>query len=439
MSKKYLINTYGCQMNVHESEKLAGILQINGYEVTENNSNADIIIFNTCCIRESAEDKVLGNIGALKSLKKEKPSLIIAVCGCMSQKQGAAEYLLKRYPFIDIIFGTHNIHLLFDLVEKKSKIRKSIIEIWDKEDKIIENSPIYRTSGVNAWVNIMYGCNNFCTYCIVPYVRGRERSRDLNYILDDVKNLLAMGYSEITLLGQNVNSYGNDLNSNVNFANLLEKIAEIDGKYKVRFMTSHPKDISEDVVKVISQSDKLADYIHLPVQSGSDKILKLMNRKYTSKDYLNKIDMIRKYIPNVGISSDIMVGFPDENEEDFLASVELVEKVKYNSLYTFMYSRRSGTPADKMERQIDISIKRERITKLIKEQFEIGKLQAKACIGKEYEVLCENYKNGIIFSKSSCDKAISFASEHDLKGKFVKVKVLSSKNNKLIGKLLEEN
>ncbi|MBO5215110.1 MAG: tRNA (N6-isopentenyl adenosine(37)-C2)-methylthiotransferase MiaB [Clostridia bacterium] len=436
MRGKYFINTYGCQMNVHESEKLAGILREHGYTEANTLEECDIVVFNTCCVRETAEYRVLGNLGIVKKLKESKPDLKVAVCGCMAQKPGAEQALKKRCPFINIIFGTHNLHKFGDYLDLLDS-KKYIGEVWDSEGEVVENVPVYRTSGVNAWVNIMYGCNNFCSYCIVPYVRGRERSRNESVILDDVKRLIGEGYKEITLLGQNVNSYGNDLaDKEVNFANLLDKIANLDGKFKVRFMTSHPKDLSEDVVKVISSSEKLADYIHLPIQAGSDRILALMNRRYTKKDYLNKIDMIRKYIPGVGLSSDIMVGFPTETEEDFLETVDVVKRVGYNNLFTFIYSRRSGTPADKME-QVDIKIKKDRISRLIDLQFEIGNEEATKCVGKTYEVLCDEWKNGKAKGKSSCEKAISFASADDIVGKFVPVKITATKNNQLKGELVK--
>lgn len=435
MQGKYFINTYGCQMNVHESEKLAGILRSRGYTEAESLNDADIVVFNTCCIRETAEQRVLGNLGIVKKLLETKPGLKVAVCGCMAQKPGAEKALKKRCPFINIIFGTHNLHKFGEYLDELQQ-KKYISEIWEKDEGIVEDVPVYRTSGVNAWVNIMYGCNNFCSYCIVPYVRGRERSRNADRICDDVKRLLDEGYKEITLLGQNVNSYGNDLDGEINFARLLEKLSVFDGKYKIRFMTSHPKDLSEDVVKVIASSDKLADYIHLPVQAGSDRILSLMNRKYTQKDYLDKIDMIRKYIPHVGLSSDIMVGFPTETEEDFLETEKVVKTVGYNNLFTFIYSRRSGTPADKME-QVDLSVKKDRIKRLIDLQFDIGNREALNCVGKTYEVLCDEWKDGKAKGKSSCEKAISFRSVSDVSGQFVRVKITGTKNNQLKGELVD--
>ena len=431
---KYYIYTYGCQMNVHESEKLAGILEEKGYLPTEKENDADIIVFNTCCVRETAETKILGNLGIVKKLKETKPDLKVCVCGCMAQKKGEADRLKKRCPFINLIFGTHNLYK-FDQYLDEIMSGQNVIEVWDTDKTLPEKTPIKRSDSVNAWVNIMYGCNNFCSYCIVPYVRGREISRTEQDVLQDVKTLISEGYKEITLLGQNVNSYGNDFSDKSNhFAALLEKCASFEGDYKIRFMTSHPKDLSEEVVKTIASCDKLADFIHLPVQAGSDRILSLMNRRYTSGQYLEKIDMIRSYIPDAGLSSDIMVGFPTETEEDFSDTMNIVKKVGYNNLYTFIYSRRSGTPADKME-QVELATKKRRIKELIALQFEIGCDLAKKCVGKTYRVLCDGYDGKTASGKSSCEKAIYFPSDINPIGKFVNVTVTHTKNNQLYGEI----
>lgn len=431
---KYYIHTYGCQMNVHESEKLAGILEEKGYLPAEKENDADIIVFNTCCVRETAETKILGNLGIVKKLKETKPDLKVCVCGCMAQKKGEADRLKKRCPFINLIFGTHNLYK-FDQYLDEIMSGQNVIEVWDTDKTLPEKTPIKRSDSVNAWVNIMYGCNNFCSYCIVPYVRGREISRPEQDVLQDVKKLISEGYKEITLLGQNVNSYGNDFSDKSNhFAALLEKCASFEGDYKIRFMTSHPKDLSEEVVKTIASCDKLADFIHLPVQAGSDRILSLMNRRYTSGQYLEKIDMIRSYIPDAGLSSDIMVGFPTETEEDFSDTMNIVKKVCYNNLYTFIYSRRSGTPADKME-QVELATKKRRIKELIALQFEIGCDLAKKCVGKTYRVLCDGYDGKTASGKSSCEKAIYFPSDINPIGKFVNVTVTHTKNNQLYGEI----
>ena len=354
----------------------------------------------------------------------------------MAQKKGEAERLNKRCPFINLIFGTHNLYK-FDEYLDVVLSGKNLVQVWDTDKTLPEKTPIKRSDSVNAWVNIMYGCNNFCSYCIVPYVRGREISRPEKDVLADVKQLIGEGYKEITLLGQNVNSYGNDFSDkNNHFAALLEKCASFDGDYKIRFMTSHPKDLSEDVVKTIASSDKLAKFIHLPVQAGSDRILDLMNRRYTSSRYLEQIDMIRSYIPDVGLSSDIMVGFPTETEQDFSDTMEIVKKVRYNNLYTFIYSRRSGTPADKME-QVDIAVKKRRIKELIALQFEIGCALANECVGKTYRVLCDSFDGKTASGKSSCEKAIYFPSDENIFGSFVNVKITKAKNNQLFGEIVK--
>ena len=329
MKKKYQIITYGCQMNVHESEKIAGILEEMGYERTEED-NADVVVFNTCCIRENAENHAFGNIGALKKRKKAQPDLLICVGGCMMQEKGMPEELQRKFPFVDIVFGTHNIGELRKLIEIKSGGRKKmLISIHDKEGDVTEGDKPCRTSYPNAWVNINYGCNNFCTYCIVPYVRGRERSRKPEAILEEVRSLVSEGYREITLLGQNVNSYGKDLEGGITFPALLDQVASIEGKFRVRFMTSHPKDFSEELVRVIAKHDKICNLVHLPVQSGSNAVLQAMNRHYTREVYLEKVAMLRRYLPDAELTSDLIVGFPGESESDFQDTLSLVKEVDF--------------------------------------------------------------------------------------------------------------
>ncbi len=436
-TKKYFITTYGCQMNLHESEKIAGILTELGYVNADKEENADIIVFNTCCIRENAEDRADGNIGALKKLKKQNKNLIIAVGGCMTQQKGYAEILHNRFPFIDIIFGTHNLENFKELLTKKLSQRKSVLEVWEKEGQIIEGTPKTRTSYPNAWVNITYGCNNFCTYCIVPYVRGRERSRNIEDILFECKQLIKDGYKEITLLGQNVNSYGNDL-KNVDFSMLIDEISKIPGKFRLRFMTNHPKDLSEKMVKSIALSDKTCRSIHLPVQAGSNKILKLMNRKYTREDYLEKIELLRKYIPDIAITTDIMVGFPTETEQDFLDTVDLVNKVGFAGAFTFVYSRRKGTPADKMDGQIEESVSKDRIIRLIDIQNSTNRHHSESYAGKTIEILCEGYdeKKSMFLGRDVYGRMAYFKSEKDLIGEFVNVKITATGGISLMGEII---
>ncbi len=369
---KYFIVTYGCQMNVHESEKIAGILEKLGYSPADKREDADIIVFNTCAIREGAEDRVLGNVGNLKKLKKKNKNLIIAVCGCMTQKERTATNLLNTFPFIDIVIGTFNLPKLGYYIEAVKKGRElesersgKQLELFD-EGEIDETLPYKRTSGDNAWVNIMQGCNNFCTYCIVPYVKGREKSRKEENILKEIKDIIAEGkYKKITLLGQNVNSYGKDLVPPVSFSKLLRDICLLDGDFTVSFMTSHPKDLTDDVIDAIAEEDKIEKFIHLPAQSGNNRILKLMNRSYTREKYLDIIKKIRQKIPNCRITSDFIVGFPTETEEEFNDTCSLVSEVKYDSIFAFKYSPREGTVASKMEGQVPEEIKSERVNKLL--------------------------------------------------------------------------
>ncbi len=368
---KYFIVTYGCQMNVHESEKIAGILEKMGYALADTREEADVIVFNTCAIREGAEDRVFGNVGNLKKLKKKKKDLIIIVCGCMTQKSQTAQKLLNTFPFVDIVIGTFNLSKIGYYIEAVKKGRQ--LEIFD-EGEIDESLPYKRTSGENAWVNIMQGCNNFCTYCIVPYVRGREKSRKHENILQEIKEIVKEGkYKKITLLGQNVNSYGKDNKDEISFSELLREICKIDGDFTLSFMTSHPKDLTDDVIDAVAEEDKIEKYIHLPAQSGNDRILKLMNRSYTREKYLSIIKKIREKIPNCRITSDFIVGFPTESEDEFNDTMSLVAEVKYDSIFAFMYSPREGTVASKMDGQIDESVKKTRVNKLLKLEKQLQK------------------------------------------------------------------
>lgn len=369
---KYHIVTFGCQMNVHESEKIAGMLEDLGYTSTDKLEESDIIVFNTCAIREGAQDRAFGNIGNLKKLKKQNKDLIIAVGGCMTQQKNIAEKLFNTFPFIDIVYGTKDLHLLSDYIKTRLDNKKRLLNNFN-QDLVIENMPIYRTSGDNAWVNIIYGCNNFCSYCIVPYVRGRERSRKKENILQEVRDLVKKGYKTITLLGQNVNSYGNDDKSQGNFSNLLQEICNIPGDFKLTFMTSHPKDLTDETINTIARNDKILKEIHLPCQSGSNKILKAMNRKYTRESYIAIIDKIKQQIPKVRLTSDFIVGFPGETEQDFQDTLSLVEYVKYDAIFAFMYSVRPGTAAEKFENQIPENIKNERVNKLLALEKQIQK------------------------------------------------------------------
>ena len=439
-NKKYCVVTYGCQMNLHESEKISGILSGMGMSAVNEPENADVVGFNTCCIRDTAERRALGNIGKMKELKKKNKNLLIVVTGCMTQQNGFAENMKERYQYVDVILGTHNISDLENQIRIRLEKKKRVAAVLDTDGYIDdETTPVTRTSFPNAWVNINYGCNNFCTYCIVPYVRGRERSRDMKSIISECEKLINDGYKEITLLGQNVNSYGNDVpDENVNFANLLREVAKIDGKFRIRFMTSHPKDLTEDVVKAIRDNDKICNNIHLPIQAGSNSVLKNMNRRYTREHYLGLIDMIRRYLPDCGITTDIMVGFPYETEEDFLDTMDIVEKVRFSTAFTFIYSVRKGTKAAEMP-QIPYEIKQNRIKRLIARQNEITEEISKDYVGNVYEILVEGMqekKNGYVVGRTESGRLVSAKGDESMIGEFKNVKITAVKNAQLLGEIL---
>ena len=438
MQEKYHIVTYGCQMNVHESEKIAGILRGLGYVDTVEIEQADIIVFNTCCIRENAENHAFGNIGALKKLKKQKPNLLIAVGGCMTQEKGKTDVLKKKFPFIDIMFGTLNLEELGDLILRKKQGVKKVISIREKEGEIVEFTDAYRTSYPNAWVNIMYGCNNFCSYCIVPYVRGRERSRKPENIIDEVRKLVAEGYKEITLLGQNVNSYGSDGTTGMTFAQLLDAVASIEGDFRLRFMTSHPKDFNEDVVKVMVKHRKICRLVHLPVQSGSNAILQAMNRRYTREKYLGEIQMLRKYLPEAEVTTDIIVGFPGETEEDYLQTEALVKEVDFASAFTFVYSTRQGTKAAEMDGHIPADIQKERIMRLVELVNSLTRKKSEKYLGKTVEILCEDYdeKKELYMGRDEFGRMGYFKSDKNLIGQLVNVKITKANGISLFGDLI---
>lgn len=439
-NKKYCVVTYGCQMNLHESEKISGILSGMDMSAVNEPENADVVVFNTCCIRDTAERRALGNIGKMKELKKKNKNLLIVVTGCMTQQNGFAENMKERYQYVDVILGTHNISDLENQIRIRLEKKKRVAAVLDTDGYIDdETTPVTRTSFPNAWVNINYGCNNFCTYCIVPYVRGRERSRDMKSIISECEKLINDGYKEITLLGQNVNSYGNDVpDENVNFANLLREVAKIDGKFRIRFMTSHPKDLTEDVVKAIRDNDKICNNIHLPIQAGSNSVLKNMNRRYTREHYLGLIEMIRRYLPDCGITTDIMVGFPYETEEDFLDTMDIVEKVRFSTAFTFIYSVRKGTKAAEMP-QIPYEIKQNRIKRLIARQNEITEEISKDYVGNVYEILVEGMqekKNGYVVGRTESGRLVSAKGDESMIGEFKNVKITAVKNAQLLGEIL---
>lgn len=424
-------------MNLHESEKIAGILTSMGYEKSDDEHSADVIVFNTCCIRENAEERAEGNIGALKSLKKKNKDLIIAVGGCMTQQPEKAEELRRKFPFVDIIFGTHNLDSFGDMLsEKLSDMKRKIVSVEKTEGAITEGTPKTRTSYPNAWVNVIYGCNNFCSYCIVPYVRGRERSRLSEEVVKECEKLVSEGYREITLLGQNVNSYG--AGTDTDFADLLKKIDAIDGKFRLRFMTNHPKDLSEKLMKVIAESNKICHSIHLPVQSGSNRILKLMNRKYTRERYFELTDKLRSYVPDVAITTDVMVGFPTETEEDFNDTFDLMKRVGFSGAFTFIYSKRSGTPASTMDGQVDEAVSKKRIMKLIALQNAENRKKSAEYKGKTIEILCEGYdeKKDCFLGRDEYGRMAYFKGDASLIGQFVNVKITKTGGISLIGEIV---
>ena len=437
--KYYKIYTYGCQMNVHESEKLAGMLKELNLQETTDDTMADVIVFNTCCIRENAEQHAVGNIGALKPLKKRKKDLIVAVGGCMTQQNGKAEYLKQTFPLIDVIFGTSNLNMFKEYLTKRIKTGKRVVEVVDGNYTIDESVKPYRTSYPNAWVNVMYGCNNFCSYCIVPYVRGREISREPSAIINEVKELVKSGYKEITLLGQNVDSYGKTSHFNYDFADLLAEICKIEGKFRLRFMSNHPKDINQKLIDVIKNNDKICKCIHLPLQSGSTKILGLMNRRYTFEDYYKKVEMLKNAVPNCAITTDIMVGFPCETEEDFIETYNSTKFIRFDGAFTFVYSRRKGTKASDMDGQIDDATKKDRIMRLVELQNDINAQKSLEYVGKTVEVLCEDYdeKRRLYLGRDEFSKMIYFESEKSLIGEFVNVKIIKAGGMSLYGEIGE--
>ena len=425
-SKKYIVETFGCQMNEHDSEKISWILEEMGYILIDNIDDCDLIIYNTCAVRKSAEDKVFGKLGELKRAKRNNPDLILAVCGCMMQRQEIVDIVTSKYRQVDIIFGTNNIHKLPQLVNDHLKTGSTVIDIVEDTREINEDIGSNRNQDFKAYINIMHGCDNFCTYCIVPYTRGRELSRDPQKILEEIKNLADNSCKEVTLLGQNVNSYGKTLEFKYSFPDLLRDINSIDGIERIRFMTSHPKDISDDLIASFKNLDKLCDHLHLPVQSGSNRVLQLMNRKYTRENYLDSIKKIRKTNSDISITTDIIVGFPGETEEDFEETLKLVKEVKFDSAYTFLYSIREGTPAAEMENQIPDKIKHNRFQRLLDTIHEMGLEGNQNLLNKEVFVLVENISRNnenTLNGRTSSGKLVHFKGSNRLIGNIVKVRI----------------
>jgi tRNA-2-methylthio-N6-dimethylallyladenosine synthase len=439
--KKFIINTYGCQMNEHDTEVMAGIFIQLGYEQTDNVQNADVVLLNTCAIRENAENKVFGEIGHLKPLKLQRPDLLIGVCGCMSQEESVVNKILQKHQFIDMIFGTHNIHRLPQILNEAYMSKEMVIEVWSKEGDVIENLPKVRKGSIKGWVNIMYGCDKFCTYCIVPYTRGKERSRRPEEIIQEIRYLAAQGYKEITLLGQNVNAYGKDFtDGKYGLGDLMDELRKIDIP-RVRFTTSHPRDFDDPLIEVLAKGGNLLDHIHLPVQSGSSEILKLMARKYSREHYIELVRKIKEAIPNVSLTTDIIVGFPNETEEQFEETLSLYREVEFDSAYTFIYSPREGTPAAKMEDNIPMEVKKARLQRLNSLVNEISAKKSKEYEGQVVDVLVEGEsKNNpdVLAGYTTKSKLVNFKAPKSVIGKIIKVKVIKAKTWSLDGEMVEE-
>ena len=440
-NKKYYIRTYGCQANVLDGQTIEGILREIGYTPVENELDADIVILNTCAIRENAEDKVFGEIGSLKALKNKNPEAIIGICGCMTQQPHIVEKIQKTYPQVDLIFGTHNIHHLPQLILESIEKNVRIVEVYSKEGEVIENMPCHRSDKIKAFVNIMYGCDKFCTYCIVPYTRGKQRSRIKEDILKECEALVKEGYQEITLLGQNVNAYGKDLTEGgCTFGELLQEVAKL-GIPRLRFTTSHPWDFTEEMFKAMGTYPNIMPFIHLPLQSGSDDVLRRMGRRYTSKDYCALVDKLREIIPHVSISTDIIVGFPNETDQDFEDTLNVVRYVKYDSAFTFIYSPRVGTPGASMEDKIPHEVKQARFKELVKVLAVYEREKSEAYVGKVIPVLVEGTSKkdkSILSGYSDTNKLVNFKGDYTHVGRIVNVKITEATTYYLKGEEVNE-
>lgn len=418
------VHTFGCQMNARDSEKLLGILTDIGYVETED-EHADFVIYNTCTVRENANNKVYGRLGYLSNFKKKNPHMMIALCGCMMQEPTVVEKIRKSYRFVDLVFGTHNIYKFAELLCNRMESDSMIIDIWKDTDKIVEDLPIRRKFSFKSGVNIMFGCNNFCSYCIVPYVRGRERSRQPEAIVKEVERLVADGVSEVMLLGQNVNSYGKTLEEPVTFSQLLQMLEKVEGLKRIRFMTSHPKDLSDELIETMANSKKICHHLHLPLQSGSSRVLKEMNRRYDKEKYLNLVDKIRTAIPDISLTTDIIVGFPGETEEDFQETLDVVSRCGYDTAFTFLYSKRSGTPAAEKAEQIPEDVAKERFNRLLALVQQEGRKRSSRFQGTVQEVLVEeeSKEKGIFTGRTEYNLLVHFPGSADLLGKYVNVKL----------------
>lgn len=435
---KAYVHTYGCQGNVADSERIKGQLYEMGYVFTENREDADFVLFNTCAVREHAEDRVFGNVGALKPIKNEKKDMIIALCGCMMQQPHVSERIKKSYPYVNLVFGTFAVHRVPELLYKVLRSGKRVFETEEGEPAVAEGLPVYRDRDFKMWLPIMYGCNNFCSYCVVPYVRGRERSRSPEAVIEEAKELISLGAKEITLLGQNVNSYGKNSSHGVNFPRLLRMINDLPGDFKIRFMTSHPKDCTKELLDTMASCEKVARHLHLPFQSGNNRVLKEMNRGYTREDYLGLISYARKVMPDISLTSDIIVGFPGETYEEFLDTLSLIEEVRFTSLFTFIFSPRKGTKAENMEDPVTYKEKSSWFSLLLKKQESIAAKRCQSMLGNTYEVLVEGFtkeNDGRLTGRTDGNINIDFEGDASLIGTYRKVKVTNALNWILSGEL----
>lgn len=432
--------TYGCQQNENDTERIRGILNEAGYEFVESAEDADLVIYNTCAVRENAEDRVYGRLGILKHIKEHRPELTIALCGCMVQQEHIVERIKKVHRHVDLIFGTHALYRLPELLYNTLSEKKMVIDTENSDGKIFEDMPILRDDTSKAWVSIMYGCNNFCSYCIVPYVRGRERSRKPEMILNEIKSLVAKGVTEICLLGQNVNSYGKDLEENIDFSDLLKMVNDIDGVERIRFMTSHPKDFGDKLIDTMATCEKVCHQLHLPFQAGNDRVLAEMNRKYTKEEYLEKIRKVKERIPDISLSTDIIVGFPTETNEEFLDTLDVLRKAEFDSVFSFIYSKREGTPAAKLDFVLTEEEIKKNFDKLLEVQNEISKKKNDAYVGKVFEVLVDGVsKNNdeMLSGRTDTAKIVNFKGNKNLCGQYVKVKIIEAHTWSLNGEIVE--
>ena len=436
----FFIQNAGCQMNSLQTETVAGIVKKMGYEEVSREEDADVVIYNTCTVRENANLKIYGHLGHLKSIKKHKKEMKIVLFGCMMQEPEVIEKIHKDYSFVDLVFGTHNFHKFPELFYRSLNTEGQIIDVWKESDEIVEGMPADRKYSFKTGVNIMFGCNNFCSYCIVPYVRGREKSREPEAILQEIRELVADGVTEVMLLGQNVNSYGKTLENPITFAQLLQQVEEIEGLKRIRFMTSHPKDLSDELIETMAKSKKVCHHLHLPMQSGSSRILKIMNRRYDKEKYLELVQKIRTAIPDISLTTDIIVGFPGETEEDFRDTLDVVEKCDFDTAFTFIYSKRSGTPAAKMENQIPEDVVKDRFDRLLSLVQEKGRQASSRFQGTVQEILVEeeSKEKGIYTGRTEYNLLVHFPGCRDLLGKYVKVRLDTCKGFYYFGTLVEE-